>query len=139
MAATRKSERAPDKYLALVRAFPLRPIRSEEANEEAIEVIASLGRREPLDPAERDYLDVLVSLVERFEAAQYPMPPASGPDMVRHLIDARGLTQAETAKGAGIPESAFSEILAGKRKMSTKHVRGLATFFRVSADLIIGS
>lgn len=138
MPATKKSDRAPDKYLDLVRAFPLRPIRTEEENEEAIEVVASLGRREPLDPAERDYVDVLVGLVERFEAQHYPMPPVTGVDLVRHLMDAKGLRQAETAKGAGIPESAFSEMLAGKRKMSTKHVRGLARFLGVSADLIIG-
>jgi len=138
MPAAKKADRAPDLYLDLVRAFPLRPIRSEDENEEAIEVIASLGRREPLDPAKRDYLDVLVGLVERFEAEHYPMPPVTGVDVVRHLMDAKGLTQAETAKGAGIPESAFSEMLAGKRRMATKHVRGLSRFLGVSADLVIG-
>ena len=125
----------------LVRAFPLRPIRSDAENAEAIELVAALAaraERKELDPAERDYLDVLVGLVERFEAEHYPMPPVTGSAAVRHLIEARGLTQAETAKGAGIPESAFSEMLAGKRKMAAKHVRGLAKFFGVSADLILG-
>src|SRR5262245_50089454 len=66
------ASRATDKYLKLIRAFPLRPIRDEGENEAAIEVIAGLGRREPLDADERDYLDVLVGLVERFESAHYP-------------------------------------------------------------------
>ena len=129
-AKARVARRAPDTYLNLVRAFPLRPIRTEEENDEAIEVIASLGRRELLDPAERDYLDVLVALVERFEDEHYPMPKVSGPAMMRYLIDAQELTQAETAKGAGIAESAFSEMLAGKRKMSAKHIRELGEVFR---------
>ncbi|MDR3637210.1 MAG: helix-turn-helix domain-containing protein [Isosphaeraceae bacterium] len=135
---TKQARRVPDKYVDLVRAFPLRPIRTEEENTEAIELLASLGRREPLEASGRDYLDVLVALVERFEEEHGPMPQVSGPAMVRCLMDGRGLTQAETAKAAGIAESAFSEMLAGKRKMTAKHIRALARFFGMSADVIIG-
>lgn len=119
MAGTKKpANRPPDPYLNLVQAFPLKPIRTEAENDEAIAVIALLGSRKLPAASERNYLDVLVGLVERFEAEQYPMPPVTGAAMVRHLMDARGLTQAEMAKRAGISESAFSEMLAGKRKMT---------------------
>jgi HTH-type transcriptional regulator/antitoxin HigA len=132
------ARRVPDKYLKLIRSFPLRPIRTDAENDEAVEVIASLGAREPLDPAERDYLDVLVDLVRKYEADHYPIPPVSGPAVVRHLIEARGVTQAEVASAAGIAESSLSEMLAGKRKMATRHVKALARFFGVSADTILG-
>jgi HTH-type transcriptional regulator/antitoxin HigA len=125
------------KYLDLIRAFPLRPIRTDEENEGALQVIASLAAR-GLDPEERDYLDVLVGLVEKFEAERYPMPPVSGPAMVRHLIESKGVTQAVVADATGIAESALSEILAGKRGLSTKHVKVLARYFGVRADLIVG-
>jgi HTH-type transcriptional regulator/antitoxin HigA len=132
------ARRVPDKYLKLIRSFPLRPIRTDAENDEAVEVIASLGAREPLDPAERDYLDVLVDLVRKYEADHYPIPPVGGPAVVRHLIEARGVTQAEVASGAGMAESSLSEMLAGKRKMATRHVKALARFFGVSADTILG-
>lgn len=132
------SRRVPDKYLKLIRSFPLRPIRTVTENDEAIEVIASLGSREPLDPAERDYLDVLVDLVRKYEADHYPIPPVSGPAIVRHLIEARGVTQAEVSAGTGIAESSLSDMLAGKRKMATSHVKALARFFGVTTDTIIG-
>ena len=48
-----------DNYLALVRAFPLRPIRSEAELDRAIAVIDSLIAREDLDLEQEDYLDVL--------------------------------------------------------------------------------
>jgi HTH-type transcriptional regulator/antitoxin HigA len=128
---------AGDKYLALVRDFPLRPIRTEEENEQAIEVVSALGSR-GLDPDERDYLAVLVGLIEDFEEKHYPMPAVQGPAMVRHLIEARGVTQAVTAAGTGIAESALSEMLAGKRGMSVRHAKALARYFGVPVDLILG-
>lgn len=133
------SRRVPDTYWDLIRVFPLRPIRTDAENDEAIEVIASLGAREPLDPAERDYLDVLVDLVRKYEAEHYPIPPVSGPAMVRHLIDARGVTQAAVATATGIAASALSEMLAGKRKMATQHVKALAHYFGMTVDTLIGA
>lgn len=118
--------------------FPLRPIRSEAENDEAIEVLASLAGREPLETARRDYFDVLVDLVMKYEAEHYPLPTVGGPAMVRHLIEAREKTQAEVSASTGIAESSLSDMLAGKRKMSIKHVKALARFFSVSTDAIIG-
>lgn len=142
MAATRKPpDRVPGAYLDPVRAFPLRPIRAVAENEEAIEVVARLaGRRERRDlaPAEVDYLDGLVGLIEQFEAAHRPIPPITGPATIRHLIDAKGINQAATAGGAGILESAFSEMLAGKRSLGVKHVHALAHFLAVPAGVLIG-
>jgi HTH-type transcriptional regulator/antitoxin HigA len=58
--------------------------------------------------------------------------------MVRHLIEARGVTQAMVAAETGIAESALSEMLAGKRRMAVKHVKALARYFGVKPDLILG-
>ena len=130
--------RVPDAYLKLIRSFPLRPIRTDAENDEAIEVLAELAGREPLDVAERDYLEVLVDLVSKYETDRYPIPSVSGPAMLRHLIEAGGQTQAQVSAATGIGESSLSDMLAGKRKMSTKHVKELARFFGVSADTLIG-
>lgn len=56
---------------------------------------------------------------------------------LRFLMDQQGLTLGETANGAGIAESAFSEMLGGRRKMAARHIRGLAKLFGVSANVII--
>jgi HTH-type transcriptional regulator/antitoxin HigA len=128
---------ASDQYLALVRNFPLRPLRTAKENEQAIEVVSGLGSRR-LDADERDYLAVLVGLIEDFEEKHYPMPAVQGPAIVRHLIEARGVTQAVVAAETGIAESALSEVLAGKRRMAVKHVKALARYFGVTADLILG-
>jgi HTH-type transcriptional regulator/antitoxin HigA len=119
-------------YVKLVRLFPLRPIRSERELDRASEVIdALLVRATPLAPLERDYLEVLGDLVERYEDAHHPMPEASGADVLRHLMEARGVTQSEVAAATGIVNSTISAVLSGKRRLSVGHIEKLAAFFHV--------
>jgi len=118
-------------YLRLVRAFPLRPLRSEEELDRAIAVIDSLLDREDLDPAEADYLDVLADLVERYETEHDPIGDVSDADLLAHLIDARGVTQADVARGTRIAVSTISEVLSGKRTLSRTHIGKLARYFGV--------
>jgi HTH-type transcriptional regulator / antitoxin HigA len=86
-------------YLKLIRVFPLRPIRTEEDHDRAIAVVDSLvTRMDRLTPDERDYLDILGSLIERYESEIYPEPDLPPHEMLRELIRARGITQADVAR-----------------------------------------
>jgi HTH-type transcriptional regulator / antitoxin HigA len=121
-----------DSYLRLVRAFPLRPIRSDSGLDRAIAVIDSLIVREDLDPGEEDYLDVLGDLVHKYEAEHDPIAPVADADMVRFLLESNEMAQTELAQRSEIAESTISEILAGKRKLSRRHIEALSRVFRVS-------
>jgi HTH-type transcriptional regulator/antitoxin HigA len=129
---------AGDRYFELVKAFPLRPIRSDGELERATAVIDSLVDREALDLDESDYLDVLSDLVEKYERAHHPVPPVADAELLRHLIESRETTQAQVAQGAGIAESTVSEILSGRRKLSRSHIEALARFFHVSPAVFLG-
>lgn len=130
---------AADSYFELVRRFPLRPIRSEEELDQAVAVIDSLIDRGELDPDEDDYLDVLGDLVRRYETENHPLPAVSDADMLRHLIEARETTQARVASETGIAESTVSEILAGKRGLSRRHIEALARHFHVSPAVFMSA
>jgi HTH-type transcriptional regulator / antitoxin HigA len=70
---------APDAYLDLVRAFPLRPLHSIEELDRAIAAIEALAdRRDEWGAAENDYFLVLALLIERYEDEIYPMSPEPG-------------------------------------------------------------
>lgn len=128
----------PPLYLKLLRKFHLRPIRSDEELDRAIAVSMDLDmRRGDLAPEERDYHEVLVTLIARYEDEHHPIPDVSGPDMLRCLIENRGLTQAAVARGTGIGESALSEILAGRRPMGRKTIEALARYFKVDPGLFL--
>jgi HTH-type transcriptional regulator/antitoxin HigA len=124
-------------YLALIREFPLRPIRSEAELDRAIAMVDALSDRESLTPDEHDYLLVLSGLIENYEDERYPIPAISGVPMLRYLIESKGVARAKVAAESGIAESTLSEILAGKRKLGIKHVRLLAGYFKVDPSLLI--
>lgn len=124
--------RQQDRYLDLVRRFPLRPIRSEPELDEAIRVIDGLVVRDDLSPPEQDYLDVLDDLVEAYEEKTIPIEPVDDAGLLRLLIEAKGVAQAQVAREAGVAESTVSEVLAGKRKLNRSQIGKLARYFRVS-------
>ncbi len=120
-----------EKYLDLVRQFPLRPIRSERELDRAAKVIDSLIDRPSLNADERDYLNVLSDLVEAYEEKRYPMPKVSDARVLRHLIEARGVSQTEVAKATGIANSTISAVLKGVRQLTRDHIGHLAKYFHV--------
>ncbi len=126
-----------DRYLALIREWPLRPIRSEAELDRAIAMLDALSDREALSPEEHDYLLVLAGLVERYEDEHHRIPAVTGVPMLRYLIESRGVPQARVAAGAGLAESALSEILSGKRKLGVKAITALAGYFKVDPGLLI--
>src|SRR5947199_10362978 len=105
---------ALDGYLKLVRRFPLRPIRNERELDQAIMVINSLLDLDRLSAVEQDYLDVLSDQVERYEDKHHPIGDVSEADMLEHLIEAKGVTQAAVARATGIAASSHSEVRGGK-------------------------
>jgi HTH-type transcriptional regulator/antitoxin HigA len=120
-----------DRYLDLVRRFPLRPLRTDTDLDAAIAVIDSLIDLPALTAPEQDYLDVLSDLVQAYEAEAIPLRPVGDADMLRFLIEQKSVTQAMAANGAGIAESTISEVLTGKRKLNRGQIAKLAHYFHV--------
>jgi HTH-type transcriptional regulator/antitoxin HigA len=124
------------KYLALVRRFPLRPLRGDEEVDKATEVLNNLLDRD-LDLWEQDYLDILGDLIEKYESTTLPEGDVSDAEMLQHLIEAKGVTQAQVAAATSIAESTISAIVRGKRRLARKHLEVLARYFHVSPAVFL--
>lgn len=120
-----------DRYLELIRRFPLRRLQSEADLDAAIVVINELIDQDALAPPEDDYLDILSDLVEEYEDEHHPIDPVDDADMLRFLIENRRITQSQLARDVRIAESTISEVLAGKRKLNRTQIGKLAAFFKV--------
>jgi HTH-type transcriptional regulator/antitoxin HigA len=131
MALQAKNRQQHHSYLDLVRHFPLRPIRSDEELNQAIAMVDLLIDRSHLQPAEKDYLDVLSDLVERYETEYHAILPLPDGELLQHLIATKGVSQAQTAHGANIAESTISEVIAGRRRLSRGHIGKLSRYFGV--------
>src|SRR2546423_4637912 len=79
--------KSEDRYLDLVRRFPLRPLRSDADLDAAVAVIDGLIDRPTLTAPEQDYLDVLSDLVEAYEAEMVPIRPVGDAELLRFLIE----------------------------------------------------
>jgi HTH-type transcriptional regulator/antitoxin HigA len=121
-----------DRYLDLIRRFPLRPLRTDADLDAAVAVIDELLDRAALAAPEQDYLDVLSDLVESYETETIPMRPVSDAELLRFLIEHKSVTQAEAASGTGIAESTISEVLSGKRKLNRGQIAKLARYFHIN-------
>lgn len=120
-----------DRYLELVAAFPLRPIRTDAELDEAVRIVDRLVDQEKRSKAEEDYLDVLGDLVEHYEDETIPVDPVSDAEMLQSFLEDWRLTQSQLAKETGIAESTISEILSGKRKLNRSQIGILARYFHV--------
>jgi HTH-type transcriptional regulator / antitoxin HigA len=82
------------------------------------------------------YLDALSDLVAAYENEHFAIEPASDAEMLRHLMEAHGVTQAQLGSDTAVPKSTISEILAGKKHLSRQVIRKFANYFRVDASLL---
>jgi antitoxin component HigA of HigAB toxin-antitoxin module len=89
---------AGDSYLKLVTAFPLASIKSDEQLGEAQKVMDQLLARGELKRGAELYLDALSDIFAAYEDEHHAIAPASDADMLRHLMKAKGVTQAQLSR-----------------------------------------
>jgi len=112
-------------------------IRSEAANERCIRALEELDRKSSrLSAAERRLADLLTLLIEDFEDRQYALKPADPLTVLEELMAANGLKQKDLLDIFVTP-SIVSEVLSGKRQLTTEHIRRLSRRFHVSPEVFI--
>ena len=125
-----------DSYLELVLAFPLASIKSEKHLDAAQKVMDQLLAKGKLDHGEVIYLEALSDLVASYEDEHHAIEPASDADMLRHLMEAKGITQTQLNQDTSLPKSSISEVLAGRKLFSRQMIRKLADYFKVDVSVL---
>lgn len=126
---TRGSER---EYLALCRRFPPRPIKTARQWKQTQAVVFRLlDKPVRLSRAEREYLDVLGTLIREYEERTVQIEPLDGVDLLRELMRERGLKQKDLL-AVFKTESIASAVLNRRRELNKRHIEALARFFQVS-------
>lgn len=119
-------------YQELLLDYTPRPVRNEREYRRVMRGIERLMASPRLSRAECELLELLVTLAEQYESIECPTPRASQADLLAHLIDARGITQAELSRQTGIPRSVVTNVLKRRRKISQANIAKLAEYFHVS-------
>ena len=123
-------------YGRLLRKTLPHVIRTDEECERLTRELMRLDEREDLSREEKELGELLTVLIEDYEERRYPIRKASPQQTLKHLMEARGLTQKDLWKVFG-SKGITSEVFHGKRAISKAQARKLATFFHVSVELFI--
>jgi HTH-type transcriptional regulator/antitoxin HigA len=125
------------KYLELIRAFPLRPIRSEAELDRAEAMLHQLLDAPSLSAPERDYLEILGNVIDEYESRAHPIEPLPPHRMLAMSIESKGVTQTAVSRATGIPVSTISEIIAQKREFNRAHIEKLCAYFGLDPKAFI--
>jgi HTH-type transcriptional regulator/antitoxin HigA len=124
-------------YAALLSSTLPAVIRSEAENERCIRRLEELDLKGNLmSAAERRMADLLTLLIEDFEEKHYALKAASPLELLSELMQANNLKQKDLLDVFGTP-SIVSEVLHGKRQLTTEHIRRLSRRFHVSPEVFI--
>lgn len=115
----------------------IRPIRSDEDHKAALAEIERLWGTAPGTDS-GDKLDILVTLVEKYEENRWPMaePDWDPVDVLQYAIDEMGHSQAELAELLR-SRSRASEILSRNRTLTLEMIRSISDAWRIPAALLI--
>ena len=112
-------------------------IETEEENTRILSIVERLMKKgENVSAEEEKLLKLLTRLVQDFEERLYKPSEATPLEVLRHLMEARGVKQSQLWEVFG-SKGIASEVLSGKRGISKTHARALANYFHVSADLFV--
>ena len=129
---------ATDKYLELLKQYPPRPIHNEEDLEMMQEVINRLLDKPQLTVEEREYLNVLGSLIYEYEENQEPIPDIYGLELLKFILEERNL-QKQDLLSIFESKSTLDDILDGQQDLTPVYIQKLANFLNISPDLFFPS
>ncbi|MCD8488577.1 MAG: transcriptional regulator [Desertifilum sp.] len=118
-------------YIQLLTQFPPRPIASEEELSATQDRIDKLLDKKELSSDERDYLNLLGTLVYEYEQTLEPIPDISGIELLKVLLQESGLKENDL-----IPifetELRVSSVLNNQQQLTIQQITQLANLFHIS-------
>lgn len=114
----------------------IKPIKSEQQHQDAINAVAALMGR--TDERSVDRILVYQALIEQWERSRFRLSPATPLEAIKFRMEQAGLTRRNLIPVLGT-KSRVSEILNGKRQLSVDQIRALNRHFAIPAESLIGN
>ena len=88
------------------------------------------------DTPEGDWLDVIVTLVEAYEAHRRPVEALYPVAMIEHTMEARGYRQKDLTAVIGSQPHAL-EVLSRRRPLTLPMIRALSAKWKIPAHVLV--
>ena len=113
----------------------VKPIRSRKDYEAALKEIERLWGAKSGTP-DGDRLDVLATLIDAYEAAQFPIDPPDPIEAIKFRMEQQGLTRKDLEPLIGT-RTRVAEVLNRKRNLSITMIRRLHQRLGIPAEVLI--
>lgn len=125
-------------YRQLLTKYAPQPIRSQEAYEQALAQLEELMVPNP-SAARSLLIEVLSTLIEKYESREYPTPEVPPAQMLEKLLAAKDVKPADVARATGISAATLSSALAERRGISKQNAFKLGQYFGLSPIVSLGN
>ena len=126
----------PSDYAQLLAKYQPKVIETEAESDRAIELATELEHKANRSNEENAILELLVTLIEKFEDENYLIPKGTPHSMLLHLMESNDIKQ-ENLVGVIGSRGVVSEVVNGKRSISKAQAKALAEYFSVDVGLFI--
>lgn len=113
----------------------IKPIKTNRDHEKALEHIDKLWGAKK-GTVKGDELEILITLIEAYEAKYYPIEAADPVEAIEYLMEERKLKQSDLIKIFG-SKSLVSEVLSKKRELTLKMIKALHNYFGIPYEILI--
>lgn len=115
----------------------IQPIRTDQDYRAALKALSPLFDHEP-EPGtpEGDYFDVMLTLVEAYEAKHFPVDLPNPVDAIKFRMEQSGLTARDLAPAIGRTNRVY-EVLNGTRSLTLPMIWKLHSQFGIPAESLI--
>jgi HTH-type transcriptional regulator/antitoxin HigA len=117
------------------RTFHPKVIKTTEEHDQALARIEELFSAKPGTP-EGDELELLVLLVETYEAEKFPIELPDAIEAIRFRMEQMNLKQKDLIPIIG-SKSKVSEVLSGKRELSITMIRKIVSNLNIPAAVLL--
>lgn len=113
----------------------IRPIKTKADYRTALKEVERFWEAEP-GTADGDRVDVLVTLIEAFEAKHFPIPAPDPIAAIEFMMEQKGLTRRDLEPAIG-SRGRVSEVLTRKRPLTLPMVRELSALLQIPAAVLV--
>lgn len=126
----------PVTYSNLLAEIAPKAIETEAEYDRLLAIVERLMFNQSKTPEERTLYQLLVILIEAYEAQHYAMPISTPHEVLQHIMESSGMRQVDLVGKLG-SSGVVSEIVNGKRSISKAQAKVLGDMFKVSPSLFI--
>lgn len=123
-------------YSNLLAEIAPKVIETEEEYDRLLAVVERLTFAKKCTPEEDALHKLLVTLIEVYDAENYPIDKSEPHEILQHIMESSGTRQADLVGIIG-SSGVVSEVVNGKRAISKAQAKALGDYFKVSPSLFI--